>query len=252
MPNLPPESPAPKVAVLIAAAGSGTRMGRDGPPGNKVLLPLGGEPLLRHTVRAFLTLPVSLTLRIVARREDFGALERAFSDRRNWPQLGAWIEGGTERQDSVRLGLEALAADPSGAPDWVLVHDGARPLVSRALIQRVLDALRIHSAVVPVVPVFDTVRKSSPTRQSEGVLDRSGLRLCQTPQGFHWNTLWQAHLRARADGFKGTDDGQLVERLGQAVTLVDGELHNFKVTLPDDVALAEWAQAHPEWGRAHT
>ena len=248
MPNLPPVSSAPRVAVLVAAAGSGSRMGSDGALGNKVLLPLGGEPLLRHTVRAFLALPASVTLRIVARREDFGTLGRVFSDRGNWPRLGAWIEGGSERQNSVRLGLEALAADPSGPPDWVLVHDGARPLVSGTLIQRVLDGLRIYSAVVPAVPVFDTVRKSGPMQQSEGVLDRSGLRLCQTPQGFHWSTIWQAHLRAQADGFMGTDDGQLVERLGQPVALVAGERRNLKVTLAGDVALAEWAQAHPDWG----
>jgi 2-C-methyl-D-erythritol 4-phosphate cytidylyltransferase len=250
MPNRPFARPAPHIAVLIPAAGSGSRMGQAGAPGNKLLLPLGGEPLLRHTVRAFHDLPVPVSLHIVARPEDFDALERGFSERECWPHLRGWIEGGTERQDSVRLGLEALAADTSGAPDWVLVHDGARPLCSPSLIQRVLDALRIHAAVVPVVPVFDTVRKTGPTGQSEGVLDRSGLRLCQTPQGFHWNTLWQAHLRAQADGFVGTDDGQLVERLGQEVALVAGERRNLKVTLPDDVALAEWVRTHPDWGTA--
>jgi 2-C-methyl-D-erythritol 4-phosphate cytidylyltransferase len=210
--------------------------------------------MLRHTVRAFHSVTSIASIRIVARREDFEALASAFADREHWQRLGPWIEGGTERQDSVRLGLAGLAGDPAGVPDWVLVHDGARPLCTAALIQRVLAALEHHPAVVPVLPVFDTVRHARastgvhPADQSAGVVDRAELRLCQTPQGFHWDTLWQAHTRAAADGFTGTDDGQLVERLGGKVALVPGERRNLKVTLPDDLALAEWAWAHPAWG----
>jgi 2-C-methyl-D-erythritol 4-phosphate cytidylyltransferase len=215
-----------------------------------VFLSVGGEPLLRHTVRAFHDLPVIASTHILARREDFDALGLAFSDRDRWPRLAGWIEGGAERQDSVRLGLQALASAPSPAPDWVLVHDGARPLCSRGLIERVLAALHTHAAVVPGLPVFDTMRHADPTQHSTGVLDRSELRRCQTPQGFHWDVLWQAHLRAQADAFRGTDDGQLVERLGHPVALVAGERRNIKVTLPEDLPLAEWTWAHPEWGIA--
>lgn len=244
----PPENPAP-----------GNPVPRNEVPGNKVLgnkvlLPLAGEPMLRHTVRAFHSLTLIASIRIVARREEFEALDSAFSDRERWQRLGPWIEGGTARQDSVRLGLAGLAGDPAGAPDWVLVHDGARPLCTKGLILRVLAALEHHSAVVPVVPVYDTVRQASAsngiltTEGSAGVVDRAGLRLCQTPQGFHWDALWQAHAGAATDGFTGTDDGQLVERLGGQVALVPGEHRNVKVTLPDDLALAEWAWAHPAWG----
>jgi 2-C-methyl-D-erythritol 4-phosphate cytidylyltransferase len=167
-------------------------------------------------------------------------------------RLGPWIEGGAERQDSVRQGLAALAKDREGPPDWVLVHDGARPLCSRALLQRVLAALEHHSAVVPAVHPIDTVRGSEAApsgpqfERSAGVQPRDTLRLSQTPQAFHWHTLHDAH--AAGEGLAATDDAQLVERTGGQVMLVPGERRNFKVTLPDDLALAEWALQHPEWG----
>jgi 2-C-methyl-D-erythritol 4-phosphate cytidylyltransferase len=175
-------------------------------------------------------------------------VERAFADRANWPRLGALIAGGRARQDSVRLGLAALPADAQGRPDWVLVHDGARPLCSPGLIRRVLAALESGAAAVPVLPIFDTVRSAGEFGLSGGVVDRTGLRLAQTPQGFHWDVLWEAHQRAQAQGVAATDDGQLVERLGKPVTLVPGERRNLKVTLPEDLDLAEWVVQHPHWG----
>jgi 2-C-methyl-D-erythritol 4-phosphate cytidylyltransferase / 2-C-methyl-D-erythritol 2,4-cyclodiphosphate synthase len=235
--------------VLIPAAGSGSRFLKpEGGPRNKVLAPLAGEPALRHTVRAFHALPTVATVRIIAHPEDRAALDEAFADRSAWTKLGPWIVGGAERQDSVRLGLEALEADGGEKPDWVLVHDGARPLCSPALIHRVLTALQSHSAVVPVVPVFDTVRKAGPQATSGGVMDRTQLRLTQTPQGFHTPILVQAHRRAQADGAQATDDGHLIERMGLALHLVAGERRNIKVTIAGDLALAEWIAAHPEWG----
>jgi 2-C-methyl-D-erythritol 4-phosphate cytidylyltransferase len=259
MSNRPQPSRPLRIAVLIPAAGTGERMRADGEIRSKVLLPLGGEALLRHSVRAFGDLAVS----VVARQDQFPALDSAFADRVAWPRLGAWIAGGAERQDSVRLGLAALAAQPDGPPDRILVHDGARPLCSPKLIGRVLAELDRHAAVVPALPVYDTVREVArggdghPAGSENGLgsggqaplrIARDLLRLCQTPQGFHWETLWQAHVRAHKEGFVGTDDGQLVERLGQAVALVPGERRNLKVTLPDDLALAEWILGRPAWG----
>ena len=243
-----------RIAVLIPAAGSGARMRQGvapqdqaGRPENKVLRLLGGEPMLLHAVRTFHALAELTSVRIVARREDFESLERMFSQRAHWPRLGPWVAGGFERQDSVRLGLKALAAEPEGPPQWVLVHDGARPLCSPDLVQRVLRALQTHTAVVPVLPVIDTVRMAQ-GEHSQGVLERANLRLSQTPQGFHWSALWRAHMKAEADGFLGTDDGQLVERLGERVALVPGERRNLKVTLAEDLAMAEWVLKNPGWG----
>ena len=249
----------PRVAVLIPAAGTGTRMAGARPGNaatmvrNKTLLPLAGEPLLRHTVRAFHQVASIAQVRVIAQREDLAELDRIFADRQNWPRLGGWIVGGAERQDSVRLGLAALMEDADGPPDRVLVHDGARPLCSPGLILRILDALESEAAAVPVLPISDTVRSiagrgTASHGRSGGVVDRTGLRLTQTPQGFHWHLLWEAHQEAAAAGAVATDDGQLVERLGKPVAMVPGERRNLKVTFPEDLDLAEWMHRHPAWG----
>jgi 2-C-methyl-D-erythritol 4-phosphate cytidylyltransferase len=217
-------------------------------PRNKVLLPLRGEALLRSTARAFQGHPAIHSVRVIAHAEDLDELSRAFADSAAWSKLGPWIEGGAERQDSVRLGLQALASGPGPHPDWVLVHDGARPCCSAGLIQRVLEGLTHSKAVVPVLPVFDTVRSTTDAHQSNGVVDRAHLRMTQTPQGFHWNLLLAAHERAYRDGIRATDDAQLVESMGQPVALVPGERRNVKVTLSEDLALAEWIAGHPDWG----
>lgn len=259
----------PRVVVLIPAAGSGSRMagvrveGLPAAPRNKTLLPLAGEPLLRHTVRAFHQVAGIAQVRVIAQPEDLAELDGIFADRAGWPRLGPWIVGGPERQDSVRLGLAALQAEPDGPPDRVLVHDGARPLCSPGLIRRILDSLESEAAAVPVLPIFDTVRSiaghgtadygtaghgTAGHGRSAGVMDRTGLCLTQTPQGFHWHLLWEAHQKAAAEGAVASDDGQLVERLGRALALVPGERRNLKITLPEDLELAEWVHRHPAWG----
>jgi 2-C-methyl-D-erythritol 4-phosphate cytidylyltransferase len=240
-------TPPARVTVLIPAAGSGSRMGE---ALNKVLLPLGGVPLIRHTVERFQAHSRIHAVGLIARPPDFAKLDDVFWDRARWSKLLPWIAGGPERQDSVRLGLEALAADP---PEWVLVHDGARPLCSPTLIDRVLDALERHWAVVPTVPVHDTVRRRSDGSDHAGeVLDRSTLFLTQTPQGFHWEVLHTSHRQAQERGIRGTDDAQLVALTGdgapRAVTWVLGERRNIKVTAPADLVLAEWMLGQPDWG----
>jgi 2-C-methyl-D-erythritol 4-phosphate cytidylyltransferase len=239
--------PPARVTVLIPAAGSGQRMGESL---NKVLLPLAGVPLIRHTLERFQAHPRVDAIGLVARPADFPRLDDVFWDRARWSKLLPWIAGGPERQDSVRLGLEALAAAP---PEWVLVHDGARPLCSASLIDRVLDALERHWAVVPTVPIHDTVRHRGERNEHAGeVVDRSVLFLTQTPQGFHWEVLYNSHVEAKAKGLRGTDDGQLVALAGasepRSITWVLGERRNLKVTSPADLALAEWIFGQPGWG----
>ncbi len=255
---MPPVSAsrASRVGVLIAAAGSGTRLGPSG-AGGKQLLPVGGAPLLVHTVRRFQEHPRVAAIAVVTRPEDQPALERAFTPRAHWNKLLPWIAGGAERQDSVRLGLEAW---PGQTPDWLLVHDGARPLCSAALVDRVLAALERHPAVVPVLPLPDTLRETTPAAAAAGgpapgadaalggVVDRRQIVACQTPQGFHWHTLLQAHQQAQQAGFRGTDDAQLVERIGIAVASVPGEPRNFKLTVSAEKELMEWALDRPDWG----
>ena len=246
----------PRVHALIAAAGSGQRMTG---PENKILLPLGGEAMIRHAVRAFQTHPRVERIGVIVRGEDHAALERCFPPGEARSKLVAWIAGGARRQDSVRNGLQALAGDP---PDWVLVHDGARPFCTHALIDRVLAALPRAQGVVPVLPVTDTVRRIEGGRSE--VVERANLFLTQTPQGFHWEALWEAHLAAQEKGWRGTDDAQMLEAAlksgleavpqtvparvlageGIALLSVAGEAGNIKVTTDADYRYAEWLVVH--------
>ncbi len=240
-------APPARVTVLIPAAGSGRRMGE---ALNKVLLPLAGVPFIRHTVERFQAHPRIDAVGLIARPVDFPRLDDVFWDRARWGKLLPWIGGGRERQDSVRLGLQTLAGDP---PAWVLVHDGARPLCSAALIDRVLDALQRHWAVVPTVPIQDTVRHRGERNEHAGeVVDRSTLFLTQTPQGFHWQVLYDSHVKAKAQGLRSTDDAQLVALAAgtapHSVTWVLGERRNVKITSPADLSLAEWILGQADWG----
>lgn len=225
-----------RIAVLIPAAGTGTRM-RQGPVQgkNKILLPLGNEPIVVRTVRCFQSHPEIERIGLILRPEDIPEIEGRFTARNARQKLLPWILGGKNRQDSVRNGLEALAGDP---PDWVLVHDGARPVCPRSLIDRVLDGLNHAPGVIPVLPVTDTVRQMN--LEGSKVMDRATLFFTQTPQGFHWQPLWNAHQAHRESVAGITDDAQLLELEGLAVTAVAGDPTNIKVTTAEDLAWAHW------------
>ena len=211
-----------KVAALIVAAGSGSRHGGELP---KQYQSLGGRPMLRHSVETFRSHPSVERVGVVIGaghgelyRSALGTIETELP-----------IEGGATRQESVRRGLEALASDP---PDLVLIHDAARPLVSRDIIGRVLSALQDSEAAVAALPVVDTLR-----RESGGIVDRGGLWQVQTPQGFHFERILAVHRGAVDD--LATDDAGLAERAGIPITLVEGAMSNLKITLPGDIATAE-------------
>jgi 2-C-methyl-D-erythritol 4-phosphate cytidylyltransferase len=215
------------VTALIVAAGKGTRMRAALP---KQVLPLNGRPLVEHSLRAFQRCDAVDRIVLVLSPE-----QRALAPLRlgRFDKAGDPVDGGRTRQESVRRGLEA-ATDA----EWVLVHDAARPLVNDALIRTVLEAARFSGAAVPGCRVEDTIK------QAEGghivkTLDRDAMIRVQTPQGFRADLLRRAHEEAAAAGFVGTDDAQLVERLGEAVAWVEGAPHNLKVTTADDLRLAE-------------
>jgi 2-C-methyl-D-erythritol 4-phosphate cytidylyltransferase len=199
-------------------------MGGDRP---KALLPLAGEPLLVHAVRALRAAP-SVGPVVVAAPSTYLAEVIAL--------LSSYdvvvVPGGAERQDSVRRGLAALPPDV----DLVLVHDAARALAPPALVESVVAALRAGAdAVVPVLPVTDTVKQVDGDRVVATV-DRSQLRAVQTPQGFRRSVLEQAHAQ---DIGGATDDAALVEQLGRTVLTVPGDVEAFKVTRPFDLRVAE-------------
>ncbi len=210
-----------RIAILIVAAGKGERTGRAGP---KQYEPLAGRPMLRRTADAFSDWPLRV---VIGPGQD--ALYRAAMG----ADAPAPIIGGARRQDSVRLGLETLADD---APDFVLIHDAARPLVSRAVIARTIAALEAGATgAVPMLAVADTLRRKD--GDAWITVPRDGLLRAQTPQGFRFADILKAHRdHAGADA---TDDVAIAGLAGLAVDAVLGEEENLKVTTEKDFALAE-------------
>jgi len=219
--------PRSKTALLIVAAGRGTRLGSEIP---KQYLKLAGVPVLRHALDRFLACEAIGPIRVVIDPDHRALYEGAVSGL----DLPPPVEGGTERGQSVLNGLRALAAE---SPERVLVHDAARPFVSAAVIDRVLDALDDAPGAIPALPVADTLKRASgPGAVITGTEDRSTLFRAQTPQGFHFKTLLEAHEKTRK---LATDDAALLEELGLTVQLVDGEEALFKITTEDDLFRAK-------------
>ncbi len=219
------------VAAVIPAAGRGTRIGFKTP---KTFLELGGAPVLARTIEVFARSPRVACVQPVLPRSWIPAFGARVAAGRRWARCLPPVAGGRERQDSVAAGLRAL---PPGT-DYVIIHDGARPLVSAAIVHRVLAAARRHGAALAAIPVQDTVKRVSPDRFLEGTVERSGLWLAQTPQAFHLPLLLEAHARARETGAWATDDAGLVEALGHRVRVVPGSPVNLKITTREDLAAA--------------
>jgi 2-C-methyl-D-erythritol 4-phosphate cytidylyltransferase/2-C-methyl-D-erythritol 2,4-cyclodiphosphate synthase len=219
------------VAAVIAAAGRGERAGADVP---KQYRPIGGEPMIRATLRAFLAHPRIDFVQPVINPNDRDTYHHAIA---GLEDLLPPVAGGVTRQASVRAGLEALA---SRRPGLVLIHDAARPFVSGALIDRAIGAGRTCGAAVPGIALADTVKSIDESAIVTETLDRSRLRTVQTPQAFTFNLILEAHRRAVAaqrENF--TDDAALAEWAGQRVSVFEGEADNLKVTTSDDFARAE-------------
>jgi 2-C-methyl-D-erythritol 4-phosphate cytidylyltransferase/2-C-methyl-D-erythritol 2,4-cyclodiphosphate synthase len=208
------------------ASGRGARFGSDRP---KQYLPLSRKPLLRHTVERLRRHPGIDRVRAVIHPDDFALYAAAV----NGLDLLEPVPGGRTRQESVRLGLESLLGRP---PALVLIHDGARPLVSAAVVDGVLQALRSHPAAVPALPVTDTLKRGIDGIVA-GPVDRAGLYRAQTPQGFVYEKILRAHRRFAGAGM--TDDAAVAEADGLRVALVPGDEDNVKITEPADLARAE-------------
>ena len=214
------------IYALIVAAGRGTRFGGALP---KQYLPLGGNSVLRHAVTAFAAHARIAGVQVVIRDEDRGAFDAAMAGLALLPP----VAGGAERQDSVRLGLDALLPYD---PQRVLIHDGARPFPDAALIDRVIAALDRAPAAIPALPLGDTVKRVADDRIVETV-DRSQLWRAQTPQGFHFTAILAAHRTAA--GRILTDDAAVAEAAGIVPVVVAGSEDNLKVTTAQDLAAAE-------------
>ncbi|MFJ2651172.1 MULTISPECIES: 2-C-methyl-D-erythritol 4-phosphate cytidylyltransferase [unclassified Streptomyces] len=228
-----------RTAAVIPAAGRGVRLGPGAP---KALRTLGGTPILIHAVRA-MAASRAVSLVVVVAPPDGAAGVKHLLDEHALPARTDYlvVPGGETRQESVRLGLDAL---PPGITT-VLVHDAARPLVPVDTVDAVIEAVRDGApAVVPALPLADTVKQVEPREKGEpepvvATPERATLRAVQTPQGFDRATLERAHHTVAAVGEGATDCAGMVERLGTPVVVVPGHEEAFKVTRPLDLVLAE-------------
>ena len=222
-----------RVTAIVVAAGAGRRIGGDIA---KTYMPIAGRPLVLRTLDRLFSAPVIDQVVLVIAAEEIGrceALLRSDAALRGRP----WLlqGGGATRQQSARLGLEKVGADT----DIVMIHDGARPFVSVALIERSVAEAADKGAVVVGLPARDTIKKISSDGYVETTPARGSLWEIQTPQVFRRELIVAAHEKATRDGVEVTDDAMVVERMGEPVFVIEGERLNFKITVPEDVWLAE-------------
>lgn len=220
-----------KTVALVLAAGTGDRLGAGTP---KALVPLRGRPMVLHALEVVAASGVADTVILVVPEAARSGFESLVEERPQVIRIQSLVTGGRTRQESVRLGLEAIGGDS----DVVLCHDAARPLATAELFRRVVDGLGDVEGCVPVVPSPDTVKLVLGGRVRQ-TLPRAQVGLAQTPQAFVLGALREAHERALRQDEEGTDDAMLVEAAGYAVAAVEGELQNFKVTTPEDLRRAE-------------
>jgi 2-C-methyl-D-erythritol 4-phosphate cytidylyltransferase/2-C-methyl-D-erythritol 2,4-cyclodiphosphate synthase len=218
-----------KTAALIVAAGRGSRAPGDLP---KQYRPLAGRPVLARTLDAFVSHPRIHAVAVVIAASDKAHYAAVSPEKAGLPPP---IDGGANRQESVRLGLVGLG---NVEPDQVLIHDAVRPFASPDLIDRVILALEQNDAVVPTLPVSSTL-KTVDGGMVTGTVPRDGLQTAETPQGFRYAAILTAHERAHADGLAFTDDAAVAEWAGIPVVAVAGEAGNVKLTTPGDFDMAE-------------
>jgi 2-C-methyl-D-erythritol 4-phosphate cytidylyltransferase len=213
--------------AVIVAAGNASRMGGI----DKVMAPIGGEPMIVRTVRTFQNCDAIKEIVIVTRQDLVDPIMELCRD---FDKVQAVVIGGSSRQESVENGLNML----SSKVELAAIQDGARPLITAEVIDRTVRAAHTYAAAAPAIPVKDTIK-----RVEKGVVaetpDRSRLRAVQTPQVFDVDLLRGALQKAREDKAEVTDDCSAVERLGMSIRIVEGDERNIKVTTPMDLKIAE-------------
>lgn len=218
-----------RTGAVIVAAGSAERMGGL----DKVMAPLAGVAMVLHSVRAFHETHDVDEIVLVTRPELLDRLHR-MTEERGYSKVRRVVRGGATRAESSRHGVSALSPDI----ELVLVHDAARPLVTPALVARVVEAARTGGAAFPGVAPVSTIKREA-DGASAGTVPRESLREAQTPQGFRRELLARAFARAIRDGLEPTDEASMVEHLGERVAIILGERRNLKVTVPEDLEVAE-------------
>ena len=221
-----------RVGAIIVAAGESRRMGGV----DKVFAPLGGKPALARVLDAFESCDSVSQIVAVVSKENLERCRQLITEQ-GWSKPIEVCAGGRRRQDSVAAGLSRLSHC-----HWVVIHDGARPLLTADLIERGLEAAEETGAAVAAIPVTDTIKVAGSDRIVHQTPPRQNLWAVQTPQVFRFGIIAEAYKRAKGEV---TDDASLVEQLGYKVKLYMGSYDNIKITTPDDLLIAEaWQQKH--------
>ncbi len=221
-----------KVHAIVVAAGKGIRL-----KGalRKQYVALDGIPILRHTLNMFDSCQRVNQLIVVVPKEDLDFCRNEILMSSKLQKDVILVGGGAERQDSVFIGLKAIKSDDG----IVLIHDGVRPFVRQEHIVACINGAAEHGACILGIPAFDTVKKVNTTNEITQTLKRGALWLAQTPQAFQLKLIKKAHEAAKQEGFIGTDDASLVERLGEVVKIIPGNRSNIKITKQEDLKLAQ-------------
>ncbi len=220
------------VSVIIPAAGLSVRMKADR---RKPYLVLGKKPIIFHTLEKFFQLPAIKEIILVVNREDLSSVTEKWSNRLKDYKVSKIVPGGKRRQDSVYEGLLHMNAET----DIVLVHDGVRPMVTRNIIETVIEKADEHGAAIVATQMKSTVKKVDQNLNIIETVPRNNLWLAQTPQGFQKNILLNAYDKMRKTDTEFTDDAEVVEKSGQQVKIVPGSDDNIKITTREDLQLAE-------------
>ena len=220
-----------KIGIVIPAAGQGKRMGAGC---NKQFLKLRGQTILVHTIRLFQDSSHVSEIVIVGSEGDISTIEELVHQH-SFNKVKAICEGGVQRQDSVHAGVQALGP----TIQRIVVHDGARPLLTLQAFHKFLRETEEFTAAIMVIPVKDTVKQVDPLGKVLKTLPRDSLCAVQTPQIFDRRVLEEAHHQALSASYYGTDDASLLEWMGYSVQVVEGLQENIKVTTPEDLWLAE-------------
>ena len=220
-----------KVTAVIVSAGIGQRF-MDGK--KKQFLPLAGKPVLAHTLDPFERCPLVNAVVLVVGQEDMDFCLKEIVEKYQYKKISRIVPGGKTRQESVKNGVGAVPEDV----EMVVIHDGVRPFVTREMIEESVRSAIRFQAVVVATPVKDTIKTVDAEGSIRETLDRNSLWQVQTPQTFRTRIIRDALRKAAEDGFLGTDDASLVERMGINVHVVQGSYANIKITTPEDLLLA--------------
>jgi 2-C-methyl-D-erythritol 4-phosphate cytidylyltransferase len=220
-----------KADAVIVSAGKGLRF-TEGK--KKQFYFLEGKPILAHTLDKFETCPLIRSILLVVGQEDMDYCLKDVVEKFEFKKVSQIVPGGKRRQESVKNGIDALPKNV----EVVAIHDGVRPFVTKAMIEDSIQSAARYGAVVLAMPVKETIKMSNPDGTVLKTLDRESLWQIQTPQTFQVNIIKEAYYRAAEDGFVGTDDASLVERLGVTVHILPGSYTNIKITTPEDLLLA--------------